>query len=137
MGLRNHDDETGKAFRAFVDTADEVVECWSQTGDADYLLKIMVKDLGELASLIERLITAVGGFASLRFAPLSLLKAIKRTTAGAHPRVMPPLGSCVIADLEHDALDVPGMLPRACRCLRRMPHARPRKIGANFRFIFI
>ena len=78
VGLRNHDDETGKAFRAFIDAADEVVECWSQTGDADYLLKIMVKDLGELASLIERLITAVGGFASLR--SFVALKAIKRTT---------------------------------------------------------
>ena len=39
----------------------------------------MVKDLGELASLIERLITAVGGFASLR--SFVALKAIKRTTA--------------------------------------------------------
>jgi len=78
VGLRNHDDETGKAFRAFVDEADEIVECWSQTGDADYLLKIMVHDLGELAALIERLIASIGGFASLR--SFVALKAIKRTT---------------------------------------------------------
>lgn len=78
VGLRNHDDETGKAFRAFVDEADEIVECWSQTGDADYLLKIMVRDLGELAALIERLIASIGGFASLR--SFVALKAIKRKT---------------------------------------------------------
>lgn len=78
VGLRNHDDETARAFRAFVDNAEQIVECWSQTGDADYLLKIMVRDLGELAALIERLIAAIGGFASLR--SFVALKAIKRTT---------------------------------------------------------
>jgi Lrp/AsnC family leucine-responsive transcriptional regulator len=44
----------------------EVVECYTQTGDADYLLKIRCTDLDDLSDFLERLVKATGGVASVR-----------------------------------------------------------------------
>jgi DNA-binding Lrp family transcriptional regulator len=77
--LRSHDEPTNHAFRRFVADADEIVGCWSQTGDVDYLLRIVVRDLGHLADLIERIEAVTGGVASLRSS--IVLKEFKSSTA--------------------------------------------------------
>lgn len=78
VGLRSHDAATNAAFRDFVFRAEEVVECWSQTGDADFLMKILVRDLAHLADFIDRLIAATGGLATLRSS--IVLRELKSTT---------------------------------------------------------
>lgn len=77
--LRSHDDATNQAFRRFVADSDEIVGCWSQTGEVDYLLRIVVRDLGHLADLIERIEAVTGGVASLRSS--IVLREFKHTTA--------------------------------------------------------
>ncbi len=91
VGLRSHDAAANAAFRDFVSRADEVVECWSQTGDADFLMKILVRDLAHLSDVLDRLIAVTGGLASLRSS--IVLKELKATTEiplFAHPSVARP-----------------------------------------------
>jgi DNA-binding Lrp family transcriptional regulator len=82
--LRNHDESTNQAFRRFVGESDEIVGCWSQTGDVDYLLRIVVRDLGHLADLIEQLEAVTGGVTSLRSS--IVLREFKHSTALPLPR---------------------------------------------------
>jgi DNA-binding Lrp family transcriptional regulator len=82
--LRSHDEPTNTAFRRFVTETDEIVGCWSQTGDVDYLLRIVVRDLSHLADLIERLEAVTGGVASLRSS--IVLREFKQSTALPLPR---------------------------------------------------
>ena len=43
--MRSHALEARKAFEQFVDTRPEVVECFSMSGDWDYLLRVVVADV--------------------------------------------------------------------------------------------
>lgn len=43
--MRSHDVEAWKSFEEFVDTHPEVMECFSMSGDWDYLLRIVAKDV--------------------------------------------------------------------------------------------
>lgn len=79
VGLRVHDAAANRAFHDFVAGTGEVVGCWSQTGDADYLLRILARDLAHLSALIDRLIAMTGGLAALRSS--IVLKEIKASTA--------------------------------------------------------
>lgn len=40
--IKNHSAETTEAFETFVAARDEIIECYSTSGDWDYLLRIMV-----------------------------------------------------------------------------------------------
>lgn len=64
--LKTHEDATNASFRDFIVNAREVVECYAQTGDSDYIVKIICRDLDDLSQFLERLIKAAGGLASLR-----------------------------------------------------------------------
>jgi DNA-binding Lrp family transcriptional regulator len=78
VSLRSHDEAANAAFRKFILGASEVVECYSQTGDADFLMKVMTRDLPHLSDFVDRLIAAAGGLASLRSS--IVLKTVKKTT---------------------------------------------------------
>ena len=76
VSLRTHEDSTNAAFCEFISNAREVVECYAQTGDADYIVKIICRGLGELSQFLDRMIKASGGLASLRSS--IALKEIKK-----------------------------------------------------------
>lgn len=40
--IKNHLAETTRAFEAFIEQRDEIIECYSMSGDWDYLLRILV-----------------------------------------------------------------------------------------------
>jgi DNA-binding Lrp family transcriptional regulator len=66
VSVRSHDGSVNAAFRTFVESAPEIVECYTQTGDADYILKILCRDLDNLSDFLERMMKATGGVASVR-----------------------------------------------------------------------
>ena len=59
--LRQHDRETVEAFARSVNAWDEVVACNALTGDMDYLLQIVVRDLEHFSRfLLDRLLNQAG-----------------------------------------------------------------------------
>lgn len=77
--LTRHSDENRAAFEALVNSRPEVVECYSMTGDRDYMLRAVVRDV----AAYDRFLTAhllhhpAVASASSSFA----LRQIKYTTA--------------------------------------------------------
>ena len=50
--LATHSRDNARAFRGLVERVDEVQEAYALTGDADYLLKVVVRDLKDLSVLV-------------------------------------------------------------------------------------
>jgi DNA-binding Lrp family transcriptional regulator len=77
--IRSHDRATREAFEAFIGTHSEVVECFSMSGDWDYLLRVVVADVADYNGyLMQRLLSHPGvAGASSHFA----LQLVKYTTA--------------------------------------------------------
>ena len=66
VGLREHTREQNDAFQQWVRDTPQVLECFMQSGEVDLILKVAVRDLGELADLIDRLIAITGGVNALK-----------------------------------------------------------------------
>ncbi len=45
VSLTEHGDENREAFESFVENHPEIVECYSMSGDRDYLMRIVVRDV--------------------------------------------------------------------------------------------
>lgn len=56
VSMSLHSKENAKKFSDFVNTVEEIQEAYALTGDADYLLKVVVPDLKNLARIINDLI---------------------------------------------------------------------------------
>ncbi|MGC0390677.1 DNA-binding Lrp family transcriptional regulator [Bradyrhizobium sp. USDA 241] len=52
VGLATHSPDNSKRFRALVNRIDEIQEAYSLTGDADYVLKAVLRDLKGLSNLV-------------------------------------------------------------------------------------
>ena len=50
--LATHSPDNAKRFRALVGRIDEIQEAYSLTGDADYVLKAVLRDLKDLSNLV-------------------------------------------------------------------------------------
>lgn len=77
--MRSHAREARSAFEDFVESRPEVLECYSMSGDWDYLLRVVVSDVGDYQRFLMRVLLdhpSVGG-ASSHFA----LAQTKYTTA--------------------------------------------------------
>ena len=59
--LETHDSEHVKRFADLVANAEEVVACWSLTGEMDYLLQVAVTDLEHYNSFIMSRLLREGG----------------------------------------------------------------------------
>lgn len=66
-------------FEAAVLTRPEVMECYLMTGDADYLLRVVVRDVPAYEQFLMRHLTRVRGIASIQSS--FALKQVKYTTA--------------------------------------------------------
>ena len=67
------------AFQAAISTYPEVMECYLMTGDADYLLRVVVADVPALERFILERLTKIRGVASIRSS--FALKQVKYETA--------------------------------------------------------
>jgi Lrp/AsnC family transcriptional regulator len=73
--MRNHEQETVEAFETFVRAQPKIMECYSMTGEWDYLLRIVAADVADYEHFLMRILLkhpSVGGGSS-RFA-LSVTK---------------------------------------------------------------
>jgi Lrp/AsnC family transcriptional regulator len=52
--IRNHSAETTEAFENFIASRDEIIECYSMSGDWDYLLRILVADVEDYNRFLMR-----------------------------------------------------------------------------------
>ena len=56
VGLATHSPDNSKRFRTLVNRIDEIQEAYALTGDADYLLKVMLRDLKSLSDIINNVL---------------------------------------------------------------------------------
>ena len=52
--IKNNSIETTEAFESFVVSRDEIIECYSMSGDWDYLLRILVADVEDYDRFLMR-----------------------------------------------------------------------------------
>ena len=78
VSLRAHTEEENNLLHRFIATTPEILECYAQTGDADFLMKIIVSDLEHLSVLLDRMINVTGGLASVTSS--IVLKTLKKST---------------------------------------------------------
>ncbi len=63
--LDRHSEDAVKSFETAIATLGEVLECYLMTGPADYLLKVMVADLGGYEAFIRNHIHKIGCIGSI------------------------------------------------------------------------
>ena len=69
-----------EAFQRWLVRAPEVQSCWHVTGDADFVLSVMVRDIDEYNAFIERMMTDQGELVR-KYKSLIALKTIKHGMA--------------------------------------------------------
>ena len=79
VALATYVKEAVAAFHERISSLDSVVDCCSLTGDIDYLLRVVSKDLRAFNEFINRDLLGPGDVASVRSS--IVLDRIKRTTA--------------------------------------------------------
>jgi DNA-binding Lrp family transcriptional regulator len=54
--LATHSPDNARKFRALIDRVDDIQEAYSLTGDADYLLKAVLRDLKSLSDIVNNVL---------------------------------------------------------------------------------
>lgn len=77
--LKQHDEETLNIFEAAVVKQPEIVECFSVSGDSDFILRIVTRSIEAYESFLKKVLLHLPGVAAVnsRFA----LSCVKMTTA--------------------------------------------------------
>lgn len=78
LRLKQHDEQTLEALELAVRQRDEIVECFSMSGDSDYLLRIVIESVEAYERFIKKVLLHLPGVSSInsQFA----LGCIKMTT---------------------------------------------------------
>ena len=76
--IKSHDEESLVAFETAVQEVSEIVECYSITGDKDYLLRMVVKSVDQYEKLLKNRLVHLPNVASVNSA--FALKQVKYTT---------------------------------------------------------
>ncbi|MGE0503431.1 MAG: Lrp/AsnC family transcriptional regulator [Rhizobiaceae bacterium] len=63
--LQRHEKDTVHQFEKRVRDIDEVLDCYLLTGDADYLLRVLVEDLDAYETFVRSRLHAIPGIASI------------------------------------------------------------------------
>lgn len=79
ISLERQVEKTLQQFQAAIHRFPEIVECYLMTGDADYLLRVVVPDVQALEEFILNGLTKIAGVASIRSS--FALKQVKYDTA--------------------------------------------------------
>lgn len=76
--LRTHDEETLEAMERMACDRTEIVDCFSMSGESDYIFRIVVRSIDEYEHFLKKVLLHFPGVASVNshFA----LKCLKRTT---------------------------------------------------------
>lgn len=76
--LRQHDEDTLESFENEVRDRPEIVECFSMSGQQDYILRILVRDVEQYEALLKKVLLHLPAVASINSS--FALKKIKLTT---------------------------------------------------------
>jgi len=78
LRLKAHDEETLEALERAVCDHVEIVDCFSMSGESDYILRILVRDIDEYERFLKKTLVHLPGVAAVNshFA----LKCVKNTT---------------------------------------------------------
>ncbi len=77
--IKSHDEESLLAFESAVHEIPEIVECYSITGEKDYLLRMVVKSVDNYEALLKKRLVHLPNVASVN--SVFALKQVKYTTA--------------------------------------------------------
>jgi DNA-binding Lrp family transcriptional regulator len=66
VSLERQEEKTLQVFEAAVADWPEIMECYLMTGDADYLLRVVVPDLAAYERFLMRKLTRIRGIASIK-----------------------------------------------------------------------
>jgi DNA-binding Lrp family transcriptional regulator len=69
----------GEQFEAAMQACAEVIECYSLTGDADYVIKVLVPDMKAYDAFLQRVMFKIKGVANIR--SMVVLREVKYETA--------------------------------------------------------
>jgi Lrp/AsnC family transcriptional regulator len=78
LKLRQHDEATLDAFEAAAKELPEVVECFSMSGESDYILRIVIDGIGAYEQFLKKVLLHLPGVASINSS--FALKCVKLTT---------------------------------------------------------
>ena len=76
--LKHHDEETLEAFEAATRGCDSIVECFSMSGDCDYLIRIVTGSVAEYEIFLKKFLLHLPGVDAVNSS--FALKCIKYTT---------------------------------------------------------
>lgn len=76
--LKVHDEAALEAFEASVRNCDEIVDCFTVSGDRDYQLRILVKNVAEYEAFLKKTLLHLPSVASVN--SVFVLKSVKQTT---------------------------------------------------------
>jgi Lrp/AsnC family transcriptional regulator len=76
--LKHHDEETLENLEREVQNHPEIVECFSMSGDSDYVLRIMVRSVEDYEKFLKRVLLHLPGVAYINSS--FSLKRVKLTT---------------------------------------------------------
>jgi Lrp/AsnC family transcriptional regulator len=76
--LRQHDENTLETFEQSVRERIEIVECFSMSGERDYQLRVVVRDVAHYERFLKKVLLHLPGVASINSS--FALKSIKLTT---------------------------------------------------------
>lgn len=79
INIKSHDEESLNAFESAVQTIREVVECYSISGDKDYLLRVVVDSVEYYEKLLKQQLVHLPNVASVN--SIFALRQVKYTTA--------------------------------------------------------
>ncbi|MFL0811495.1 MAG: Lrp/AsnC family transcriptional regulator [Agarilytica sp.] len=77
--IKKHDEESLLAFESAVQAVPEIVECYSITGEKDYLLRMIVSSVNNYEALLKKQLVHLPNVASVN--SVFALKQVKYTTA--------------------------------------------------------
>jgi len=82
--LARHSGDNARRFRDLVNRIDEIQEAYSLTGDADYLIKVILPDLDSLSAIINEVLLPHESVAHVRSSiVLDRLKEVSRLPLGS------------------------------------------------------
>jgi len=61
-----HDEQTTADFEAAIINSDNVISCHNTTGEADFLLQVVAKDLDDYSYFVERVLRKLPGISAIR-----------------------------------------------------------------------
>jgi Lrp/AsnC family transcriptional regulator len=78
LRIKQHDEETLEAFEAAVRNHAEIVECFSMSGDSDYILRVLARSIEDYERFLKKVLLHLPGVASINSS--FALKPVKMTT---------------------------------------------------------